>query len=77
MNLRHLDALCLFALLLLGIASPVWSEESGDGWEKVVFHLDEAANARWALMLARSYMDDTPGAKVVSATVPATTRGTW
>jgi hypothetical protein len=31
----------------------------------VVFHLDEKRNARWALMLARSYLDDVPAAKIV------------
>jgi intracellular sulfur oxidation DsrE/DsrF family protein len=31
----------------------------------VVFHLDETRNARWALMLARSYLEDSPKARVV------------
>ena len=62
MNTEHLAELCLSALLLLGLAAPAWSEEPGDDWEKVVFHLDETANARWALMLARSYLDDSPKA---------------
>ena len=65
MNVKHLASACLLTLLLTGVASPVWSEESGDTWEKVVFHLDETANARWALMLARSYLDDSPKAKIV------------
>jgi len=64
-NTQHLAKLCLSTLLLLGLASPVWSEESGNDWEKVVFHLDETANARWALMLARSYLDDSPEATIV------------
>ena len=51
--------------LLIGFWSPAYSEQPDDGWEKVVFHVDETANARWALMLARSYLDDSPKAKVV------------
>jgi hypothetical protein len=49
----------------MGLASQSWPEESGENWEKVVFHLDETANASWALMLARSYLDDSPKAKIV------------
>ncbi len=65
MNVRHLAKICLIALLLMGLAATAWSEESETPWEKVVFHVDEMANARWALMLARSYMDDSPKAKIV------------
>jgi intracellular sulfur oxidation DsrE/DsrF family protein len=65
MNMKHIAKVCLFAALLTGLASPGWSKESGDAWEKVVFHLDETRNARWALMLARSYLDDSPKAKIV------------
>lgn len=65
MNMKHFAKLCLVALLLTGLTSPGWSEESGGIWEKVVFHLDETRNARWALMLARSYLDDSPKAKIV------------
>jgi len=65
MNKKHLANICLSVLLLMGLASPVWPEESADSWEKVVFHLDETANASWALMLARSYLDDSPKAKIV------------
>ena len=50
---------------VIGFWSPAYSEQSDAGWEKVVFHVDETANARWALMLARSYLDDSPKAKVV------------
>jgi intracellular sulfur oxidation DsrE/DsrF family protein len=62
---KHFAAVYLLASLLGGFTVPVHAEESVDTWEKVVFHLDETANARWALMLARSYLDDTPRAKVV------------
>jgi intracellular sulfur oxidation DsrE/DsrF family protein len=68
MNMKHNAQCCLLALLLIGLAAPVWSEESGDTWERVVFHVDETANARWALMLARSYLDDSPKAKIVVVT---------
>jgi len=65
MIMKHCANLCLAAILLTGLAFPACSEESQENWEKVVFHLDEAANARWALMLARSYLDDSPKAKIV------------
>ena len=65
MNMKHNAQRCLLALLLIGLAAPTWSEEPADNWEKVVFHVDETANARWALMLARSYLDDRPEAKIV------------
>jgi intracellular sulfur oxidation DsrE/DsrF family protein len=68
MSAKHSAQRCLVALLFIGLAAPVWSEESGDTWEKVVFHVDETANARWALMLARSYLDDSPKAKIVVVT---------
>ena len=50
---------------LIGFGAPAYSEQSVDDWEKVVFHIDDSANARWALMLARSYLDDSPKAKLV------------
>jgi intracellular sulfur oxidation DsrE/DsrF family protein len=65
MNRKHFASLCMLALLLTGHALPGWSDESNETWEKMVFHLDETRNARWALMLARSYMDDSPKAKIV------------
>ena len=55
----------LLAVLIGGFAAPSWAEQPVDTWEKVVFHVDEAANARWALMLARSYLEDRPTAKIV------------
>jgi uncharacterized protein len=64
-NVKHTVQACLWAALLAGFATQAWCEESVDSWEKVVFHLDETANARWALMLAQSYMDDSPRAKIV------------
>lgn len=65
MQMKHFARVCLVSPLLTGLASPGWSEESGDTREKVIFHLDETRNARWALMPARSYLDDSPKAKIV------------
>jgi intracellular sulfur oxidation DsrE/DsrF family protein len=65
MKIVHLNLGLLSTLLLLGFATPTYPEEVGEGWEKVVFHIDETANAGWALMLARSYLDDRPQARVV------------
>jgi intracellular sulfur oxidation DsrE/DsrF family protein len=42
-----------------------FSEDTADDWERMVFHLDETANARWALMLSNAYLDDSPRAKLV------------
>lgn len=39
-----------------------------EGWRKVVFHVDEMRNARWALMLAGAYLDESPDAKVMIVT---------
>jgi intracellular sulfur oxidation DsrE/DsrF family protein len=65
MKMRHFAKLCLLALPLMVLAAPVWSQQAGDDWEKVVFHLDDTANARWSLMLARSYLEDSPKAQIV------------
>lgn len=65
MSAKNLISGSLLAILLMGLTAPAWSEESGANWQKVVFHLDETANARWALMLARSFLDDNPGASIV------------
>jgi len=58
----------LLAALLLGLLVPVSAEQSENKWDKVVFHIDETRNARWALMLARSYLEDVPTAKIVFVT---------
>ena len=58
----------LLAALLVGLLMPVTAGQSEEKWDKVVFHLDETRNARWALMLARSYLDDVPSAKIVFVT---------
>ena len=55
----------LLALLLIGFNTLGWSEEGAATWEKLVFHVDETANARWALLLANAYLDDSPKAKIV------------
>ena len=55
----------IFVLLILAMVSPAWSDDTKDNWEKMVFHLDETVNARWALMLANSYLEDSPNVKIV------------
>ena len=54
----------LLAVLLTAVLSPVCAEQSSNSWDKVVFHIDDARTARWALMLARSYLDDVPSAEI-------------
>jgi hypothetical protein len=67
-TLKSFTHSCLMTLLLIGLLVPVYAEQSTDAWDKVVFHLDETKNARWALMLANSYLDDVPTAKIVFVT---------
>jgi intracellular sulfur oxidation DsrE/DsrF family protein len=55
----------LLAALLIGWLAPVSVAESADTWDKVVFHIDDTLSARWALILARSYLDDVPQAQIV------------
>ncbi len=59
---------CLSAVLFIGLLVPAYAEKSKEAWDKVVFHVDETKNARWALMLARSYLEDVPTAKIVFVT---------
>jgi len=69
MKMKRFAKFCLMVFLMMGLASPGWAETpKDDAWEKVVFHVDEMSNARWALMLARSYLDDSPKAKIVFVT---------
>jgi len=65
MNIHKAVWQIALAFLMLGSASTACADEPGEGWEKMVFHIDEARNARWALMLANAYLDDSPGAKIV------------
>lgn len=62
----------LYGLLLLTLvaSSPgICAEDATSAdWEKVVFHLDDVANASWAMMLANSYLDDSPKAQIVFVT---------
>ena len=67
-TVNRLSLSYLLAALLLGLLVPVSAEQSENKWDKVVFHLDETRNARWALMLARSYLEDVPTAKIVFVT---------
>lgn len=59
-------AALLLAMTLLGAAPAALSEPEGGAAaaQRIVFHVDETRNARWALMLARSYLDDNPGARL-------------
>jgi intracellular sulfur oxidation DsrE/DsrF family protein len=63
-------AALLLATTLLGAAPGALSEPAADAAsaQRMVFHVDETRNARWALMLARSYLDDVPGARVTVVT---------
>ena len=65
MNMRNLLKSSLLALSLIWPSTSAWSEEAVGTWEKVVFHVDDTANARWALLLANSFRDDSPKAKIV------------
>ena len=67
-TVNRLARSCLLATLLVGLLVPVCAEQAKNEWDKVVFHLDESRSARWALMLARSYLDDVPTAKIVFVT---------
>ena len=68
MKMNRTVKLSLLVLLLIGMGSPVWSEGSNGSREKIVFHVDDIGNARWAMMLANSYLDDSPQAKIVFVT---------
>lgn len=68
MKIKHLLQSSLLLLLLVGFIVPAWSDESPTTDDKVVFHVDETSNARWAMMLANSYLDDRPKAKIVFVT---------
>ena len=57
-------ALLFISLLFMPFVS-AFSEDAADDWERMVFHLDETANARWALMLSNAYLDDSPRAKLI------------
>jgi len=65
MTIRPIAKGLLLAMLLIVAPAPAWSESADAGWEKVVFQLDETRNARWAMMLARSYLERSPQAKIV------------
>ena len=56
----------VLALATIGtVVSPARSGPDENGWEKMVFHVDDSRYARWMLMLARSYLEDSPKASLV------------
>lgn len=57
----------ILALSLLPNAM-AFSEETTTAPEKVIFHVDDTKNARWALMLANTYLEDSPDARIVFVT---------
>lgn len=57
--------IALTGLLLASLLAVTSVARAAEAWDKVVFHVDEMRNARWALMLARSYLDDVPDARIV------------
>ena len=67
-------ALTLATIVLCAAPAPVLAEpEPPPGAtqhqaQRLVMHVDETPNARWALMLARAYLDDNPGARLVVVT---------
>ncbi len=65
MNTHNIAKAVLLSGLLLGLPAPAWTEQAAETWEKIVFHVDEVANARWAILIANSYLNDRPNAKIV------------
>jgi intracellular sulfur oxidation DsrE/DsrF family protein len=65
MNFKSLTTSLVVVLALACATAPAWSETDDPGWERLVFHLDDVSNARWAMMLANSYLSDSPGARIV------------
>lgn len=55
-------------LVLIGMGVSAWAVAMAESWEKMVFHVDDTANARWALLLANSYLDDSSDARIVIVT---------
>jgi len=68
MDMKRTAQGCLLTLVLAAAVAPAWSDPPTGSWEKIVFHVDESANARWAILLANAYMDDSPKAKIVFVT---------
>jgi hypothetical protein len=60
----------LFVILALSLlpGATAFSEETTASPEKVIFHVDDTKNARWALMLANTYLEDSPDARIVFVT---------
>lgn len=54
----------LVAAVFVFLPATAWPQASASE-EKVVFHLDDTANARWALMLARAHLELNPETRIV------------
>ncbi len=68
MKTRYFMPHSLLLIFLIGFALPAWTADAAKTGAKVIFHVDETSNARWAMMLASSYLDDSPRAKIVFVT---------
>ena len=69
MNTKNILLHCLLVLTLsLFPATQGWSESSDKQQDKVLYHVDDSKNARWALMLANIQLERTPDAKIVFVT---------
>jgi intracellular sulfur oxidation DsrE/DsrF family protein len=63
--MRRVSAVAaLMAAVWVFLPAITWAEGGGAD-EKVVYHLDDAANARWALMLASGHLELNPEARIV------------
>ena len=68
MNSKRLATAAVLSAAMIGLHPVAFAGGAAGNWERVVFHVDDVANARWAMMLARSYLEDAPGARIVFVT---------
>lgn len=62
-----ISSLMILILVLLPCSQAI-SGEAQSTQEKVIYHVDDSTNARWALMLAKTYLTHSPDAKIVFVT---------
>ena len=65
---KTLKSSLMILILVLLPCSQAISEEAKSTQEKVIYHVDDSTNARWALMLAKTYLTHSPDAKIVFVT---------